>query len=400
MIGFIFIWKRWTAKLLLLCVVSVLLPACNDCNDTDEGQNGLCPPDQSGNDQNNGNNGDPGDRGSNVSDLDLTYMNCNSLDPGKVYVMGPIGPNPYSLYSSKMVITDPEDPSVFCLGFPGNDSSDGRRAYIDNTGQVYFGFSGTIYSFVADELTRDEDNQVVYPDLPVENDVLIHDSPEECGYLSLLEFNPVNNSRYHYQCDFEREIHSDSTDFFYVDTENPTDLLATFPDNSVLINPSFEYLSVIRPDNSVVELTLPESSMPVRRYEGSRYFTSDDSSGFWLIVIYYNQTTGEEYAGRWSIDIDTLTVTDDGLFSEKLSEVESTYNRTELDSAGNMYQIHFIPGSTQGGMGVMKRYLVSSGNPTESVFSMGFHGENSDDDWRDGNELYGTVSSGSLVTGP
>lgn len=327
-------------------------------------------------------------------ELSAVPLDCTNPDPSRVYIKAVLSS---SNFPQRYVLADIVNPESFCLGFP-NTADDRDVGFIDNDGQLYSPSSGDIYRFVPDSLMFDsESGLIVYPENPEANDLIDRTAPEGCAYLSLLKFNPEDNSSYFYNCNFDNRIHSESEDSYFFDAENDTDLLATFPDNSVLINPRLDSLSVVRPDRTIIDISLPAiaDGSRVRRYEGTRHFGSGDTAGVWITAIYLDESTNIETAGRWAININTLVITDEGLFSAPLAE-GSKFGSGVLDGDGNLYEIATDSATNIGE--VRKRYLESLAVPSEVVFSNPT--DTDDGDWREGATPFIRTSDGNLVTGP
>jgi hypothetical protein len=274
-------------------------------------------------------------------------------------------------------IIDPADPTSFCLGLPNGANADGQ---VSGNGKYIHAESLTIYSMEPEPFDIDPLGAEVYPATPLANDMaLLTTTAPGCG-IGLIINNPDNNITY-YSCP-NNTIHTDASVPYY--SLGNGELLSVLANGSMLVG-EFQNLRIV--DTALVVTAITTPGPVTVRYLTARLFTDPVTlkPSVWVVVEDSPNTLQ-----RWSIDLTTLVVTNDGDFSAVPANITEQDNSSKLDGDGNLWQTGDDTTGTFIDV-IIERPILSSGVPASVVYT------EADDD---GSEPYFVKIHGSnLFTG-
>lgn len=278
-------------------------------------------------------------------------LDCSNLDPGKVYLRGTLQEG----VAGRDAIIDPADPASFCLGLPVGASADGQ---VSGDGKYIHAEALTIYSMESEPFDTDPFGAQIYPATPLANDTaLLTTTAAACG-IGLIMNNPDNNITY-YSCP-NNTIHTEASVPYY--SLGNGALLSVLADGSMLVG-VFDTLKIV--DTVLVETTITTPGPVSVRYLTARLFVDPVTlnPSVWLVV-----ENGVNPLQRWSIDLTTRVVTNDGDFSTVPANITEDKFSSKLDGDGDLWQM----GSDTTGIFIdviIERPILSSGVPATVVYT-------------------------------
>jgi hypothetical protein len=280
-------------------------------------------------------------------------LDCLNLDPDKVYLRGTLVEGS----GGRDAIIDPADPTRFCLGFASGSSAPGQ---VTGDGKYIHEDSETIYSMIPEPFDTDAVGNESYPANPLANDTVLLTSPAPlCGIRSIM-VNSANNIIY-YSCP-NNTIHTEASVPYY--SLGNGELLSVLADGSMLVA-EFNTLKIV--DTSLVETPITTPATVTSSFLTARLFTDPVTSNpsVWVVV-----EDGSNPLQRWSIDLTTLILRDDGDFAAAPANIagNDTFSKLKLDGDGNLWQIGDDTSQTFVDV-IVKRPIISSGEPASVVYS-------------------------------
>jgi len=278
-------------------------------------------------------------------------LDCSNLDQSKVYLRGTLQEGA----AGRDAIIDPADPISFCLGLPNGANADGQ---VSGGGKYLHAEGLTIYSMEQEPFDTDPFGAEVYPAAPLANDTaLLTTTAAACG-IGLIMNNPDNNITY-YSCP-NNTIHTEASVPYY--SLGNGDLLSVLADGSMLVG-EFDTLRIV--DTGLVETAITTPGPISVRYLTARLYTDPVTlnPSVWLVV-----EDGANPLQRWSIDLTTMVVTNDGDFSTVPVNITEQDFSSKLDGNGDLWQI----GSDTTGVFIdviIERPILSSGLPATVVYT-------------------------------
>lgn len=278
-------------------------------------------------------------------------LDCSNLDPNRVYLRGTLQEG----IAGRDAIIDPADPTSFCLGLPVGSAADGQ---VSGNGKYIHVDTLTIYSMEPEPFDTDAFGNEFYPAAPLANDTVLLTTTAPACAINLVMNNPDNNVTY-YSCP-NNTIHTEASVPYY--SLGNGDLLSVLADGSMLIG-EFDTLKIV--DTLLVETPIaipgpiPVSYLTARLYNDP--VTLNPS--VWVVVV-----DGANMLRRWSIDLTTLAVTNDGDFSAPPANISEQNFSSKLDGNGDLWQT----GTDFTGAPVdviIKRPILSSGVPATVVYT-------------------------------
>ena len=281
-------------------------------------------------------------------------LDCLNLDPDKVYLRGTLVEG----LAGRDAIIDPADPTRFCLGFASGSSAPGQ---VMGDGKYIHEDSETIYSMVPEPFDTDAVGNESYPANPLANDTVLLISPATFCGIRLIMVNPDNDVIY-YSCP-NNTIYAGASSVPYYSLGNG-DLLSVLADGSMLVA-EFNTLKIV--DTSLVETPITTPATVTTSFLTARLFTDPVTSNpsVWVVV-----EDGANPLQRWSIDLTTLIVRDDGDFADAPANIagNENFSKLKLDGDGNLWQIGDDTSQTAVDV-IIKRPILSSGEPASVVYS-------------------------------
>ena len=293
----------------------------------------------------------------------LTYLNCDALDPDKIYLLGSLTPPGDSpLYA----IIDIEDPTDFCVALDNKALS----YHISDGGELFYKRyqDNQIFKFVQEPLGTNSDNNWRYPSDSVirANEVPIMFARNEADEYLAMRFNPETGANDFYHVDsqdggFDWEIYVNEETIAYVSLDNWRRIYGVFPDGSLILSSSTR-LFFLDTNKITTELDNPVEGQWYVIGKPRIYNDSETGSPrAWIMV-----TNDDSEERRWSFDPSTLTLNDEGTYSEIPTGLEENITDTRVfDTAGNLIQTVLINNdSSPDPYFIIRRSLVSSGEGT------------------------------------
>jgi|GEM_PF-4112005 len=372
----------------LLTTMALLMSACGGAPQDNPNYNG------SGN-SNGGTSSSSSSSSSSTSssggDIPLTgtpdngYLNCNALDPGRVYFHGTIGTD-----TNQKAIGDPLNPSSVCVSSPsrhGKISASGR--YLHQIGAFegeritpnYLGEA--VAEFTQDDLFLDSNGNwdYSYPNTyPTQNDNVLYIADDSALAITKIIPHPSNANDLVYLY-FSDMYSPDGQLFHAIDNSNST-ALAMLEDGSVVVGER-SALNIVDRSGIVTPVTLPDGMSTNWQVIGKHH-----PGGIWIL-------TGAFQNERWTLSTD-LQLTLDGEYAARPTELADVIFATSraFDGAGNLWEYFYNSGND--GM-IIRRPLEGEGE-SEVVYrsSNGPGG-----DWTTNPSLYiYPYLDASLITGP
>jgi hypothetical protein len=263
----------------------------------------------------------------------ITYLDCENLNPERMYVYGKLNRGTDQFYA----LADPSDLNFFCVAFP----TTAERGMVSRSGKYVYHGSGGTKQLTQDALLAGTSTSFVrwaYPRNPVINDI---------------EFN-VSSEPYHSR------------------NGSLETVLAVFPNGSTL-----EYSSVVADDlklalgSSSTLIVKPAGAGSTPFYHTAKIVPNSGDSQVWVVVDTFPPR-------RWRIDLNTLTATDEGEFSE-LPFNTIGGSQFILDGEGDLWQIGSDTDVSAGETikVIIKRPILSSGVSATVVTAQ----ESDDESW-------------------
>ena len=360
--------------------------------------------------------------GGNVGAGEIT-LDCAALDPTKVYMIGYLAPNAHE--TSVIVSLDGSYPPRFCPGLSGVET--GRVTITDGGYPIIPSPDGqSIDKLVADPLFKKEnpggnpryiweyptdlranDEAIAPMQTAPNNFYLKHDGSADEIYYAVHR-GPVYSTK-------------SSTSVYYANP-NKLLLLGVMPNGMLLMysDPIPEdnldsMLYVVDTDLNEIVLTSPDNERRTFEHTARAFLnTTNGHQSAWIIAT-DNEFRNER---RWSIDLESLIVTDDGAFAvapdyvdlrtpigEGTGPIKGRYKK--LDGNGNLVQLAYYnsppPGSdkdiTQPNYEslIIQRPLESSGAGSTILYSDAIY--DGDFNWRHESSPIPHIYSGFVITG-
>jgi hypothetical protein len=315
----------------------------------------------------------------------LTYLDCSNLDPDKVYIYGYLQESTDGLNA----ITDPVNPTQFCVGFTGLDNGEGiiteQGTYIYSENLTFYLLNQEPLNDIGDSTERNWE----YPENVIDNDIgLFSATASGCSYIGFMMMNPSNGDIY-YRCESDAINTQTSEPYYEYSGETP---IAVTSDGSILFRDS-PPSDLILVDESLNETLIPvdEVATTTVRYIAAKLYTHpvSGSESVWLLVEQI--VLGLAELSRWSLDLTTLEITDEGGFTDLPSDTADNWG-AKLDGNGELWQIQRTGSFDM----IIRRPLLSSGTPAEVVYT------EADDDggsWTTQETPFVRIFSDKLVTG-
>lgn len=198
----------------------------------------------------------------------------------------------------------------------------------------------------------------VYPATPLANDTALLTTTAAACAIGLIMINPDNNITY-YSCP-ANTIHTEASVPYYALGNG--DLLSVLADGSMLVG-LFDALRIV--DTSFVETPITTPGPVTAGYLTARLFTDPVTlnPSVWVVVEDFGNPLQ-----RWSIDLTTLAVTNDGDFSTVPANITEQDFSSKLDGNGDLWQT----GSDTTGTFIdviIERPILSSGVPASVVYT-------------------------------
>jgi len=308
-----------------------------------------------------------------ITPTPINYLDCSNLDPAKVYLRGTLQEG----LAGREAIIDPADPTTLCVGFPSGASADGQ---VTGGGRYIHDESQTIYSMVQEPFDTDASDDPVYPATPLANDTALLTTTAAACAIGLIMINPDNNITY-YSCP-ANTIHTEASVPYYALGNG--DLLSVLADGSMLVG-EFDALRIV--DTLLVETPIVTPGPATVRFLTAKLFTDPVTfnPSVWVVV-----EDGANPLQRWSIDLTTMIVTNDGDFSAVPAGITEQNNSSKLDGNGDLWQT----GDDTTGFFIdviIERPILSSGAPATVVYT------EADDDGSE--EFFVKIHISNLFTG-
>ncbi|WP_457418491.1 hypothetical protein [Roseateles sp. P5_E7] len=265
-------------------------------------------------------------------------IDCQKLDPAKVYMMGGFDPQDPTRAPA---LADPSDPLHHCLGFKQTVPNEGT---INSDGKLIYGQDNSIYQFVPDvmkqEIGADGKLEWVYPITAMANDPLLFTAPEQgCG-MGPFKLVP-QTSKVVYRCPM-RTVNSQLGDAPYdLGTTNVNWLLSALPDGSLLVYTFEKGLVLVDKQRRETVLKMP-AGLPLLVCEAARQFTDKATGELKLWVQCYDyqwySSKDENLNRRFVVNAVSKTVVDEGPFAALPANVRP-YVSGKFDAAGVLWQV-------------------------------------------------------------
>lgn len=304
----------------------------------------------------------------------LSYLNCSLLDPDKVYFFGNLDVNSAGAY----VVMDLDDPEKkFCLGFPSFNQIKGSIPYLFGTELIYgYGESSqSVVKMTSESLDRDATNTVwIYPLNPETNDTELFNLPLDAGTDYFVRYNTATASA---------EIFSQAAvnilinnviylngSAYYRNDNTALFLYGVMPDRSLLVShteviddQTINRLFLV--DESFNETPLTSPTNKSMHFIGNSKLFIDPITGHqsaWIVASEDSIETPDAIFHRWSIDLETQTISDDGAFMPNPNTNQPS--QIKLDGKGNMIMLAKSVADPTNFYRLVSRFpLQSSGDP-------------------------------------
>ncbi len=339
---------------------------------------------------------------------DIT-MDCTVLDPDTVYLAGTLQAGT----GDRRALIDPNNPEALCTGFPDGISTGpltdtGNLIYVYHSNSVTLD-GGTVYRFTQDFLTLDNDGlEWNYPFQPNSNDEELLFS--ESRQLFVLNDPESDNIDIYHSKKVSRDkvvYRNDEDDPYYtLEGFNPLDsqvyMLGVTPDGSLLMGDSQTGLILVGTDKQLTRLAAP-GSPPYRFKETSRLFTDPvtGNQSVWVVLEDFNGADTPSDWRRWSLDLTTQTVVDDGLYAVSPQEVNTETDELKLDADGVLWQVAYSPLDSNNDLTsyLVRRPTVASGESAAIIYSDAYNPDETLSWTRQERPFVQIELMGELVTG-
>lgn len=395
-----------TATLTLLSVL--LFSGCECDNLCDDRTTGDATPDSGGGSSSGSSSSNGGTPGGGSTD-DIT-MNCSELDPDTVYLLGSF----QDYRGDRRVLIDPEEPEALCTAFPdginaGAITNSGALFYVHHDNNVTFD-GGAVYELVPEPLLLSNDGlEWTYPFNPSGNDEVLAyaQSTNLFGHHSSSAPEVVDIYQAKLQSSDKVIYRNDESDPYYTlerfhAFDSQVYMLGVMPDGSLLMGDSQTGLILVSTDQQLTRLDAP-GEPPYRFNETSRLFTDDvtGNQSVWVVLREFNGADTPSDWRRWSLDLTTQIVSDDGLFASAPQEIGTETDELKLDAQGVLWQIAYSPLDTEDNLTsyLVRKPTQASGLSSAIIYS---DADNPDDtrSWSRQERPFARIGlSGELVTG-
>ncbi|NVK55965.1 MAG: hypothetical protein HWE26_10135 [Alteromonadaceae bacterium] len=290
-----------------------------------------------------------------------TPIDCNKLDPNKIYLFGTLQEDTRSY-----AIADPTDPTDFCIGFVRDHNFEGQ---ITSSGRYIYAYSSfddkNIYAFSPDELIKNEDGYWVYPQFSLDNDTIIHTtSLEGCGF-SRIKVIPGTDEVV-YSCPNRILNKQGQVNYYDIGSSSINELLSVFADTSMLIFTTEDGLVYIDPMRNETIISLP-FSFNWTYYFGARQYVDPSTNNDSIWLAFYRQNTDAESLVRISVDLETFEVKEDGRFADSPNGFIASIKSSKFDLEGNLWQFGYEEGNRDNTM-IVKRPIGASDSPSTVIY--------------------------------
>lgn len=294
--------------------------------------------------------------GSGGIDITYTYLNCSALDPAKVYLFGTITADTV-VYHALMDLEDPEH--KFCVAFEGRLTP--AKPTISEAGSLLF-LDGNNSIVKMNQEDMDHDIQATgwaYPHQPSINDETLI-----TGGKTNIFVMPLINSADIYTQDTSANPplifrNSDSTAYFTPDCAN-CKLLGVMPDGSLLMsNDAGLYLVDIN-------LTQTPLTSPVAIDGSFKFYSAKLNRAAGTVWVALESGTDTPINSRWTIDLTSQTVTDDGAYAGLPGGITAYATEYKINNSGDLIQLGYSDSSN---FAIFQRPLQSSGTATALLYA-------------------------------
>lgn len=345
------------------------------------------------------------------------YLDCTALDPDKVYLVGVISPN----NSETEVLVNLDNPGEYCIGLTGTEAN---RIVISESGTAIIAPESESGNNFATNLVQDSFTTIPagnkseweWPSNITINDTQVAELFTD-SYSLFLKQDGSKSPELYYGDDNEEigsPVYSSKTgETPYYSNPSSLLLMGVMADGSLLMYKDSD-LFIVNPTFEVTQLEIPNNSQYLYERTSRTFINADGHPAVWVLA----QDTNFRNERRLSIDLETLTVTDDGLFAsvpdyvdpritEKTDDTPLRGTYKKLDGQGNLVQLAYYksqpPGTTNDFTRdlydslIIKRPIASSSEESKILHSdVEYDGTYS---WRQENWPVAHVFSGRLVTG-
>jgi hypothetical protein len=333
-------------------------------------------------------NGSSTSASSGSSDPQISYLDCDALDPDKVYVFGQLD---QGFLTGTDVIFAPEDPNTFCLGFKRGANDAGL---ITPSGNYIWASFPDVVRLVQDELLWNGE-EWEYPRSPDSDDAALFEPVTTIGSFFLA----TETGDFFYRNHRKGEIYTSGSTEIYDWRAMRNTLLGVTP-NGDLVFGHGSGVTILQADKTDIDATNPDGLDSGLDFGGRMKLFNDPASGnlsAWLYVEYKDDTEN-----RWTIDLVNLSITDDGQYAAIPDGVTITVNPVDqnvFDGQGNLWQQGYIvEGETRYDV-IIKRPLASSSMASTVEYSEASNTGGLD--WKVETSPYAVINHSSpLFTGP
>lgn len=365
------IWSFSKLACLALTLSSSALIACK-CETVCAGYADDTPRDQQ---QSNNDTGGDADNGNGSGDSigpnpTAFYLDCEDLDPDKVYMQGYLerGNNSYQ------ALIDVQEPEKLCVGFPSNGgalkvSREGRLLY--RISSQLSEYPDTLYIMGQDRLTVNNRGRWVYPRSTDSNDERVATSWGRPFAVTTDEgteyFSAVSSGM-----DIEILRSGDDEPYFELSGTHISEsfsLIAALPGRELVVGHNQDGLIYIDSEFNETLIGAPDGAPETSHYNYrvSRTFTNEVTGhdSLWLTLT----VADDDAEHRWSLDLEQLTVEYDGTFAPPPEHHYAGHPENVLDHDGSLIQLTYESHGDDDIYAVMKRPIASSGQATEILHS-------------------------------
>lgn len=299
-------------------------------------------------------------------------LDCLKLDPDKVYMIGT-----YQEDERLYALTDPLDPTAICAGLPDDYIYHGM---VSDLGHFVYGNSSYpekhIRIMYPDELEKTPEGIWDYPSFTTDNDMLLYSSTIEGCALATIKLASESENVY-YSCPHDTINTELAAPYYDLGNTSGNALLSVLSDGSMLVSKviyPYKELILVGPSLNETILSLPISDEDADIVFGAvkQYVhpvTGNES--IWVQLIYHEesiyQNNEDTKIARLSIDLTTLKVVNEGLFSKFPEGTRFKKFVGAFDGSGNLWQFGQSVVDVNDDV-VVKRPLKSSGKSSITVY--------------------------------
>ncbi|TRX55712.1 hypothetical protein FNN08_08770 [Thalassomonas sp. M1454] len=289
-------------------------------------------------------------------------LDCNALDPNKIYLLGTLQEN-----TRYYGIVDPSNPHDFCVGLIKDHLIEGQIA---STGRYLYSDSGfpnkNFYAFMYQEISRDDNGYWVYPDANLSDEVIIHTAKAEgCGFSRMLVVPGIEELVY--SCPNRTFYDQTGNEIYDTGTTSINRLLAVFPDGGLLVFTAEKGIIYVDANLDETVLNMPYA-YDWTYYSGARQFIAPESGDTKVWLAYYKSNTNVNDSIRLTINLSTMEVLEDGYFSDMPSGYNADIDTSKLDLEGNLWQIAYHQDDRDKRI-IVKRPVASSGRQAKVIYN-------------------------------